>query len=265
MEYRIVVTSSANMHSKGNVVSVPLRINTANNEYVDDENLNLDELIQDLKTCNSKTGTSCPNVNDWVSAFGDCENIFAISISSKLSGAFNAARLAKEDYLESHPQANVHVIDSLNAGPGERIIVEKIEELVDEGLGFEEIVKAIDEYNRKKRIVFSLKSFDNLANNGRVSKVLAAAAGFLGIHVIASDDEGIIHDITKVKGEKRAIKTILSSIVIIDTVRNQKAAESMQEAIKAEYPEANIEIGTTGGLCTYYAEDGGLLVSFETK
>ena len=53
--------------------------------------------------------------------------------------------------------------------------------------------------------------------------------------------------------------------VVMDTVRNPKAAEAMEAMIRTEFPDANIEIGSTGGLCTYYAEDGGLLVSFETK
>ena len=273
MEYRIVVSSSSNIISNNNVVSVPLKIITPNKEYVDDENLNLEELLQDLKTCNGKTGTSCPNINDWVSAFGECENVFVISITSKLSGAYNSARLAKEDYLESHPNANVHVIDSWNAGPGERIIVKKLLELIAEGLNFDEIVKQIDEYNLQKRIVFSLESLTNLANNGRVSKVVAAAAGFLGIRVIGTDDEGNLQDLTKVKGEKKTIKRMYDYMlefgykggrIIMDHCSNPKAAEAMCELIRANFPNAEIEVGETRGLCSFYAEYGGLLVSFET-
>ena len=274
MDYKIVISSSANIVSGGNIVSVPLKIITPNNEYVDDEKLDLEAMLQDLRTCNGKTGTSCPNINDWLSAFGDCQNVFVISISSNVSGAYNSARLAAEEYQESHKDANIHVIDSLNAGPGERIVLRKLVELIDSGLSFEEIVTKIDAYNASKRIVFALENLTNLANNGRCSKLMAGAANLLGIRVIGTDDNGRLYNLDKAKGEKRTLKRMFEYIkqfgykggrIVMDHCQNPDAAEAMCKVIRSEFPDAEIEVSFTRGLCSFYSEDGGLLVAFETE
>ena len=92
-KFKIVTDSSADMDTFEGVdfASAPLKIITANKEYIDDENLNVEEMVNDLRTYKGKSSTSCPNTEDWIEAFGDAERIFCITITATLSGSYNSA------------------------------------------------------------------------------------------------------------------------------------------------------------------------------
>ncbi|MBF0846972.1 DegV family protein, partial [Streptococcus danieliae] len=87
------------------------------------------------------------------------------TISAALSGSHNAAKVAKEMYLEENPTAKVYVIDSLLAGGGLDVIALKLNELIKQGLEFEEIVKEITEYQKNAKLTFILSKVDNLIKN----------------------------------------------------------------------------------------------------
>ena len=184
IDVRIVVDSSANMAGEPAVVSVPLKIITEEKEYIDDVNLNTAAMVWDLKTYTGKSSTACPSPHDWLEAFGDAPYIFCIAITSNLSGSCNAANIAKADYEHQFPDRKVCVIDTLSTGGEMELIAEKIWELVELGLSFEEICEAVREYQSHTGLMFMLESMQNLANNGRVNKIVAKAAGILGIRAV---------------------------------------------------------------------------------
>jgi DegV family protein with EDD domain len=276
MKIRIVADSSADLRTARDrsLVSVPLKIMTDEKEYVDDEDLSVEAMTEDLATYKGKSGSACPGVGDWLDAFGDAEWIFGITITSNLSGCYNSAMVAKETYESEHPECRVYIIDSLSTGPEMQIIVEKLKEYIADGKEFDEICEAIEIYRKKTFLLFCLKSLTNLANNGRVSPAVAKIAGILGIHVVGrASEEGTLEQKDKVRGEKKAILALLKNMkemgyrggkVIIDHCLNETAALQLKELIKKEYANADIRIGKTGGLCSFYAERGGLLVGFES-
>ena len=94
MNYKIIADSSADKINITGIptASAPLKIITNEREFIDDENLNTDEMVAYLKSYSGKSSTACPGVNDWITAFGDSENIFCITISSNLSGSFNCRK-----------------------------------------------------------------------------------------------------------------------------------------------------------------------------
>ena len=96
MKFKIVSDSSSNIfHFPGvEFASVALKINTASAEYVDDENLDVAKMVHELQENKGKSGTSCPNVHDWLQAFEGADHIFAITITSNLSGSYASARQA---------------------------------------------------------------------------------------------------------------------------------------------------------------------------
>ena len=126
MKYKIVADSSANVREIDTIdfASVPLKIVTDNNEYVDDASLNVEGMVDELQSYKGRSGTSCPNAHEWEAAFGDADVVFGVAITSGLSGSYAAAMVAKETYEEKHPGAKVHIIDSLSAGPELELIVE---------------------------------------------------------------------------------------------------------------------------------------------
>lgn len=276
-KFKIVSDSSSDVTKLESVdfSSAPLKIITANKEYVDDENLNIENMVDDLKSYKGKSSTSCPNTEDWISAFGDAERVFCVTITGTLSGSYNAACLAKQMYEEKFPDRKVCVINSLTTGPEMKLIIEKIQELIIEGKTFEEICELIKEYMKDTGLFFMLESLNNLANNGRVNPIVAKIAGFLGIRIVGkASDKGDLQQLNKCKGERKALDAIVGHLKALGSklkkIRiahcfNESAAISLKERILKEFQKVSVEIYKCKGLCSFYAEKGGLLIGYEKQ
>ncbi len=275
MSIRIVVDSSANLQTleSENIISVPLTLRTNEREFVDNEALNIEEMAEYLSNYKGKTGSACPSSVDWVNAFGDAEEVIAIAITSNLSGSFNSARIGKEEYEEEYPGRKVFLVDSLSAGPELKLYVEKIRELEKENLSFELICEKLSEYQKNTHLIFMLKSLTNLANNGRVSPAVAKIADILNINIVGiASDEGTLEQKEKARGDKKAIAAIRKVMdhlgyaggkVRIDHCFNIEDAQKLKDLILSVFPSADVVIDITQGLCTFYAERGGLMIGFE--
>ncbi len=272
---KIVSDSSSDVLTLSGVdfASAPLRIITKEREFVDNENLDIKEMTSYLARYNGKSKSSCPNTSDWMSAFRDADDIFCVTITSGLSGSYNSACSAKQLYEEENPGKRVCVIDSMSAGPELRLIIRKLQEYIAAGLAFEEICTRIKEYQKTTGLLFMLKSLKNFANNGRVSPILAKVVGFMGIGIVGkASDKGTLEPTDKCRGENRSLNKIAELLkgsglftgrVYISHCQNEAGAEKLKELIKQECPQATIEIFECRGLCSFYAEIGGVLVGYE--
>ena len=273
---KIVADSSANLMELKTVAfdAAPLKIITPEREFVDDRTLDLDGMINFFKSYKGRSQTSCPNPEDWLTAFGDAEDVFCVTITSGLSGSFNAACIARDWYQEKHPGRRVFVIDPLSAGPELTLIVEKLEQLIWEGKSYEDICAYISEYLSSTGLLFMLESLNNFAANGRVSPAVAKIAGVLGIRIVGkASDEGTLEPTDKCRGEAKALDAIVKHLkesglrrgkVQLAHCRNEAAAQQLKSMIQTELPEVTVKIGKNLGVASYYAEPGGLLVGFET-
>ena len=275
MSYKIVSDSSSDiLNIEGiNFESVPLTILTEEKEYVDDKNLNVDEMVNDLREYQGKSQTSCPSTGRYIESFKGNDEIYVVTITSKLSGSYNSAVLAKNMYLEDHPNAKIHVFDSLSTGPEMKLLIEKILELKNNGCSFEEVVEKASTYLESTELFFCLESIHNLAVNGRVSKLADIATRLLNIRIIGKAKEGVLHMLNKCMGAKKALRTMFEFIkekcngvkIRIAHVNNIHFAENLKNLILTAFQNAQIEIYKSTGLCSYYAEEGGVLIAFETK
>ena len=113
MHIKIVSDSSSNLLQFGGIdyATVPLKIVAGEKEYVDNAQLDVAGMVADLKKFKGKSGSSCPNVQEWLEAFGDAENVFGVTISRNLSGSYNSAQQAAEVYI----RAFVEVCDDVSA------------------------------------------------------------------------------------------------------------------------------------------------------
>ena len=275
MNRKIVADSSSDLLTLDGVPykSAPLKIITSEKEYIDNENLNVLEMVDELGCYKGKSSTSCPNEADWLEAFGDSEEIFCVTITGTLSGSYNAAMMAKNTYEEKYPDRKVFVLNSLTTGPEMGLIIEKIKELISENKTFDEICEEVDKYKGKTGLLFMLESMKNLANNGRVSPLVAKMAGLLGIRVVGkASDKGDLEPLNKCRGESKALETIVEHLrslglkkgkVKISHCFNEKAGNALKALILKEFSKARVEITKCKGLCSFYAEKGGLLIGFE--
>lgn len=276
MKIKIVTDSAVNLHTLEGVdfAYAPLTIRTDEKEFVDNASLDIQEMVDYLASYKGKSGSACPGVGEWLDAFGDADEVYCVTIISSLSGSYNAAMTAKSQYEEEHPGRRVFVMDSVSAGPEEKLIVEKIRDLVLAGEKFESVCEKIQEYKEKKSsLVFCLQSLTNLANNGRTSRAVAALCSMAGIRVLGDVQDGL-HPTDKCRGEKKAVSTLFKNMkskgyqggtVVIDHCYNEAGANALKTAILEEYPEAVVRVEKTFGLCSYYAEKGGLMIGFERQ
>lgn len=275
MKFKIVADSTANITELKDIPfsSVPLKITVGDNEYIDDENVDLAGMVSYLKSYKGKSGTACPSPQDYIDAFGDADCVFCVVITNALSGSCNSARIAKEEYEAANEGKKVFVVDTLSTGPENGLVVEKLCQLIKADIDFEDICKEITEYMKHTHLIFSLESLTNLANNGRVSHSVARIAGLLGIRLIGkASDQGTLEPTNKARGEKKAIEILYKSMqnlgykggkVIINHCEGEENAEKLKRTILESFPDADIKIYPNRALCSYYAEAGGLLVGFE--
>ena len=272
---RIVVDSSASLYKLDGIdfASVPLKIVTDEREYLDDGTLDAVEMATTLRTYKGKTSTSCPNVSDWLAAYEGADEVYAITITGTLSGSYNAAQLAAEEYQQENPGKRVFVLDSLSTGPEQYLLAEHLQSELAAGHEFDAVCEEMLRYHKHTHLLFSLESLANLARNGRVKPAVAAVARMLNIRVIGkASDVGELDVLCKTRGEHGALERLVLELkshgyahgkVVIAHCGNPAAAERLMHMVKAVFEGAQVRVTECGGLCSYYAELGGLLVGYE--
>ena len=274
MSYQIVSDSSSNVFIlKGaNYATVPMKV-VGEKEYVDTPVLDLGAMVEELKVFKGKSGSSCPNVQEWIDAFGDADEVYGVTITRNLSGSYNAAMQAAETYMEENPGKKVHIFDSFSAGPEQAMIAEKIAACVAEGCDFDTVVAKVEEYQNNVHTIFCLESLINLARNGRVNPAVAKIAGVLGIRIVGDVQNGEITPVHKVRGHKKAMQTIVEmmeergfydgSRIRVAGCFAQQQMEDLKELVLVKWPNATFEMEHTTALCSFYAEAGGLMIGIE--
>ena len=275
MSIQIVCDSSANILSSQDkfYTTVPMKIIAGDRECVDTPALDLQGMVSFLKEHKGKSGSSCPNVQDWLDAFGDNREVFGITITKHLSGSYNSGHQACQTYMEEHPGAKAFIIDSLSTGPEMMMIVDKIRQLEEQGLDYDTIKAQVLDYANHNHTLFCLRSMTNLARNGRVHPAVAKIAGMLNIRVVGDVEGGEITPVHKPRGDKKAIQVLVEmmgerglqdgNLVRIAHCYGEDSANALVEAVKEQYPNCRFTVEPTTALCSFYAEAGGLIIGFE--
>ena len=275
MNIKIVCDSSSNIFDLEGLdyATVPMKIIAGEKEFVDTAALDLQGMVNFLKEHKGKSGSSCPNVQEWLDAFGDADYVFGVTITKHLSGSYNAGQQAAETYMEENPGKKAYIFDSLSTGPEMMMIVDKIRELAAQGLDYETIKAQVLEYHNHNHTLFCLQSMTNLARNGRVHPAVAKIAGMLGIRVVGDVEGGEIIPVHKPRGDKKATQIMVDmmaergirdgSLVRIAHCFGEDAANALVAAVKERYPNCRFIVEPTTALCSFYAEAGGLIIGFE--
>lgn len=273
---RFIADSSCDMKEADyeNLVTVPLTISTEKESWVD-EKLDINQMLNVLEAYKGRSYTACPGPESWIKAFEGADTVYVATLTSGLSGTYNSAMAAKELFCKEHPEVRIHVFDTLTTAAELRLFMEKLMELDSQGNSFEEVCKKAQDYLKKTRLLFSLKSLHNFAQNGRVSKALASAVGVLGISIIGiASEEGTLQPIEKSRGDKRVVAKLTEQLrklsynggkLRISHVQNEALAEQIKDAVKKLYPKADVLVYGARGLCSYYAERGAVLLGCETE
>ncbi len=275
MSYLIVSDSSSNiLQEREHYKTVPLHVMLGTEEWIDLPETEIDLFEKARDAFKGKTASSCPSPDEWVNAFGDAETVFCVTISSGLSGSYNAAIAAKHIYEEHHPGRVVYVLDSLATGPRMVMMISFLEEQIAKGTDYETAYRKTLEYRDKAGLLFTLESIQMLANAGRVSPLIAKAIGILDMRIVGEANQfGKIELAGKYRGYKKALLGTFKHMlrmhynggkVVISHTKNETAAQDLAALIREQFSDALIDIHRNTVLCSYYAEKGGYIIGFET-
>ncbi len=256
--------------------TVPLRIHAGGKEFVDNDSLQVPELIAAMRDEKGPSSTACPSPGAFARAFAKGDKTICFTISSSLSGCYNAAVQGRELFLEENPDKQVCVIDSKSTAGAMVLLIRRAKALMEadpEGEHFEEICGELRLYQAAQRTVFTLENYDNLIKNGRMRPLVGTLLHSLGIHVVAvGTAQGAIQVVAKARGETKTHKAITSIMagskdctgaeVIICHCENPAGAVKLKEQMLQDLPVKSVEILPCRGLTSFYAMEKGLIVGY---
>lgn len=249
---------------------VPFKLSIGSNDFLDDENLNIEDFRIKMEESKEPVKTACPSPMDFFEKFeGDI--VYVVTITSELSGTYQSAMIAKEMYLKEYPGAKVHVFDSRSAVAGETAVFLNLVKCIKEGKSFEETVADTEEIIERSVTIINLASLSNLAKNGRIPKIAGKLSKVLNIRMIGKAKDGKIVPVSIERGLKRSVKSLvnkaldicdksLKTAIVISEANALEAAKEVREMLLKDFPDRIIEITGMKGLSTTYAEEGGLVL-----
>ena len=274
LNWQIITDSSCDLKEWDEEIpfdSVPFVIRVDDTDYVDTPDLDVETLVSAMEK-STVSRTSCPSPEAWYQVFLRSEKTIALTISANLSGSYNSAVTAREMVLEKYPEKQIEIIDSLSTGPKLIMLAQQAAALIQEKLPVDRIAGKLRQMAGGVHTLFTLCSFRNLVNNGRVSRLAGFLAGMLNIRAIgAGSPDGIIEVREKLRGEGKTLKAMVEIMakegfrgteVVISHCLNEGLAETFRKLVQERWPHAPIQIFPTRGLDSYYAERSGLIVCY---
>ena len=287
MSWAIIADSSCNLRAFTPTATdcaylcAPLKINVGGEEYVDDADLDVAELNARVAASNEASSSACPSAGEWADLFRSADNVIAVAISSNLSGSYEAALIARnivmDEYAREHGGViegkNIFILDSHAAGGKLEVIVKLLDRYLTGNPSFDDAVEYAQALEAASQVLYSLSSYENLVKNGRMPRLAGTIASKLNIRMLGTASaQGTIKIVGPTRGEKKMYRKVVETMrddgyhggaVFIDHVDNEPAAQALATAIRVTWPEAEIEILPCGGLCSYYAEESGLIIGYE--
>ena len=213
MSVKIIVDSTADVSPRiaKRLTVVPLTIRFGDQEYIDGVTITQKEFYEKLIESDVIPSTSQANIDDFDSVFSriveNGDTAVVITLSSKLSGTYNSARIAAED----HPE-KIFVVDSLSVAIGTGILAEVALSLAEDGCTAEYIAEYIETEKSRIKVIAMFDTLEYLKRGGRISKAAAIAGGLLAIKPVVTLVDGEITILGKARGSKQANNFLAKTI-----------------------------------------------------
>ncbi len=252
---KIIIDSSSDIcekeAEKRGAIMVPMEITIDGKQYLDGVDINAREFFEKLTSCQDLPTTSQINEYRWNEAFESVtkngDEAVVITISSKLSGTYNGAEKAANNY-----EGKIFVVDSLNACVGERLLFDLAERLVKEGKTASEIADVLNEKKNKIQLLALLGTLKYLKKGGRISPLVAFAGELLGVKPVISVVGGEVKLVGKARGSKNG-NNLLNELV------------KKSGGIDFDMPYAVVYSGLDDSVLQKYIKDNTELWSSNTK
>lgn len=212
MKTRIIVDSTADLSGecKAKVGVVPLTVHFGEDEYLDGVTIDHKTFYEKLIECDQLPTTSQATPDSFIKEFQkikeDGDSAVVITIASKLSGTYQSAVIAAEDF------DNIYIVDSSSAAIGSGILAERALKLAEDGMDAREIAEILNKEKEKIVIIALLDTLEYLKKGGRISKTVAFAGAVLNIKPVISVSDGEIAILGKARGSKMGNNLLVQEI-----------------------------------------------------
>ena len=277
MSFKIVVDSCCDLPAKYRKDSrfqvIPLVLQIDEHIIVDDDTFDQADYLAKVAASENCAKTACPSPELYMEAYtGDFDDVYVVTLSSKLSGSYNSALLGKNLYHEEKGDKNIHIFDSLSACCGEAQIALKAFELASSGLSFDEVVDKVEKYRDEMLTYFVLDSLETLRKNGRLTGMKAIVATTLNIKPVCCGVKGEIVQKSQGIGIRKALMKMTdlvaaelkdpeSKTLMITHVNCFERACVVRDLLLKKIPFKDSIIVDAAGVATTYAGDGGIVVT----
>ena len=277
MSYKIVVDSCCDLPVKyrkdPHFQVVPLILQIGSDVIVDDDTFDQADYLAKVAASEECPRTACPSPELYMEAYNtEAEDVYVVTLTSRLSGSYNSALLGKDLYHEEYGPKNIHIFDSLSACCGEAQIAIRAMELAESGMAFEDVVADLEAYRDEMKTYFVLDSLDVLRKNGRLTGMKALVATTLNIKPVCWGVDGEIVQKSQGIGIRKALLKMVDIVaqeisnpetkrLMITHVNCYERAAVVKDMILKKVPFLDAIIVDAAGVSTTYAADGGIVVT----
>ena len=223
--------------------------------------------------------TSAASPEDCLNAYREASqrgnSILAITLSSKLSAAYDIVRGAGEQFQSEFPRTTTKVLDSQTAAAAEGLIALAAARAAEEGKSLAEVIKVAEEIRDKVRIIAFMETVRYVYRSGRIPKVAAMAGSMLKIKPLFTFSSGAPHFMGAVRNKERGLERLLKVMrekvgakpvhVAVMHVYAQEEAERLKERVSNEFNCAELWLTEFSPLMGYACGTGTLGLAFYSE
>jgi len=161
--------------------------------------------------------TSLPSVQDYINEFKPALksgiDVICLCLTHKFSGSYQSAVNAKHILEEQYPEANIQIIDSIQATAGQGILLLQIAYMKEAGLPLDKVVEKLNKIKQTARIMFTVDTLEYLAKGRRIGKVVSLAGNMLDLKPLIQLKESELIPYSNVRGRKKSLEKIFDMVV----------------------------------------------------
>ncbi len=259
---------------RSKVEIVDVMVSFGDKSYSTRTDITIPEFYEMMKDYNELPKTSCPSPNQFLDAF-DCEedNIIVLCLTSKLSGIYNSAVLAKNMYEEENGnKKRIEIIDTTTGSIGQALLVSKVANMINEDKSMDEIVNTIEKLKHEVVFYGALYTLENAIKGGRINAIAGKIIGALNLKAIVHITDGLVKPIDKARGDKNSINKVIDYIknnvhktsgtkLAIGHANCPEKAIKIKEILENYHNFKEVHVMEVGPSMGVYTSEGAVLVA----
>ena len=265
---------SQEMIDSSKVEIVDVMVSFGDKSYSTRTDITISKFYEMMKDYNELPKTSCPSPNQFLDVF-DCDeyNIIVLCLTSKLSGTYNSALIAKNMYEEEYGnKKRIEIIDSATGSIGQALLVSKVGHMIDEDKSMDEIVSTIEKLKHELVFYGALHTLENAIKGGRINAIAGKIIGALNLKAIIHITDGLVKPIDKARGEKNSINKVIDYIknnvnktsgtkLAIGHANCPEKAIKIKEVLEQYHDFEEVHVMEVGPAMGVYTSEGAVLVA----